>query len=255
MLQTRDASHRDTTREKKRWQKVRAAEDQYGVRLRRLARNVGEIIRAFEPGDPNAVPKLEKLLRDYAQLITPWAEAVAAGMLADVSRRDQSFWAKQTESMGAAMRREILTAPTGATLMRLQAEQVGLIKSIPVEAAERVHKLTIEGLVSSARAEEVKRDLLRTTHVTESRATLIARTEVGRASTNLAQARAQHVGSEGYIWRTAEDSDVRRSHRRLNGKFFKWSSPPLCDPPNYHAHPGCIFNCRCYPEIVLPEPY
>jgi hypothetical protein len=246
--------------EKAAYEKVRRAEIQYGIRLRKIARNVGEIVGLFKPGDPDQLPRLQALLRKYAELIKPWAEVVAAGMLADVSYRDEQNWNELAKNMGQALRDEMRKAPTGETLKALQAQQVSLITSIPLDAAKRVHELTMEGLISSARYEDIKADILRTSHVTESRATLIARTEVGRASTNLAQARAVYVGSEGYIWRTARDSDVRNvdgnpvgSHRLLEGKFIRWDSPPIASTNGKRAHAGCIYRCRCWPEIVLPE--
>lgn len=240
-------------RDKFDYEKVRRAELQYGIKLRKLARHIGEVINAFPAGDPAAVPKIRKLLNEYAVALTPWAEATAAGMLADVAHRDRKLWEAQTVGMSNSLRQELLNAPTGATLRQLQAEQVRLIQSLPIEAAERVHKLTYEGLAQATRADEIAREIRRSGKVTESRATLIARTEVGRASTNLGQARALYVGSDGYIWRTAMDSDVRPSHRRMEGKFVKWSKPPTLD--NLTGHAGCVPNCRCYTEIVLPDGY
>lgn len=240
-------------RDKFDYQAVRRAELQYGVKLRKLARHVGEVINGFPPGDPASVPLIRKLLTAYSQALTPWAEATAAGMLADVTHRDRKLWNEVTSGMSQALRLELANAPTGATLRRLQAQQVVLIKSIPTEAAERVHKLTYEALANSSRASEIAKEIRRSGKVTETRATLIARTEVGRASTNLGQARALHVGSEGYIWRTAEDSDVRKSHKRMEGKFVRWDAPPTLD--NMVGHAGCLPNCRCYTEIVLPDGY
>lgn len=253
---TKDAPRNSTYRkEKAAYEKVRRAEIQYGVKLRKIARAVGEIVGAFPAGDPASLGKIDSLLRGYAALIKPWAEATAAAMLADVNYRELAHWNSMTQEMGLALLGEINKAPTGDILRQLQLEQVTLIQSIPLNAAKRVHELTMEGMISGARFGEIRDDLLRTPHVTESRATLIARTEVGRASTNLAQARATYVGSDGYIWRTSKDEDVRRSHRKLEGTFHKWSEPPICDPPNYRAHAGAIFNCRCYPEIVLPDEF
>lgn len=250
-----DARYRATAKEKSGYEKVRRADIEYSRKLRAIARNVGMIVNHFPAGDPKFLNKIQELLDSYAAMIRPWAEVVGAKMLADVNYRDTKNWSQLTANMGAAMRAELLTAPTGEVYRKLQSEQVHLITSIPRKAAERVHKLTMEGLSNATRADEIKRDIQRTSHVEESRATLIARTEVGRAATSLAQARAEHVGSEGYIWRTAEDADVRASHRRLNGTFQKWDKPPLCDPPDYHAHAGAIFNCRCYTDIVLPKEF
>ncbi|MDR8377773.1 phage head morphogenesis protein, partial [Acinetobacter baumannii] len=55
----------------------------------------------------------------------------------------------------------------------------------------------------------------------------------------------------GYIWRTSEDGDVRPSHKAMNGKFVAWNSPPTLD--NLKGHAGCLPNCRCYTEPVIPN--
>ncbi|EFI2486087.1 phage minor head protein, partial [Escherichia coli] len=62
--------------------------------------------------------------------------------------------------------------------------------------------------------------------------------------------RALSIGSNGYIWRTAEDGDVRHSHREMEGKFVEWGKPPTLDGMTGHA--GELPNCRCYKEIVFP---
>lgn len=77
-------------------------------------------------------------------------------------------------------------------------------------------------------------------------------TELGRATGALDQARALSIGSNGYIWRTAEDGDVRHSHREMEGKFVEWGRPPTLDGMTGHA--GELPNCRCYKEIVFPNP-
>jgi SPP1 gp7 family putative phage head morphogenesis protein len=131
------------------------------------------------------------------------------------------------------------------------AEQVRLITSLPREAAARVHKLTTEALVTGSRAAEIAREILNTGEVTESRAKLIARTEVSRTATALTQARAQHVGSEGYIWRTSRDGAVRRSHKAMEGRIVRWNEPPELDGMVGHA--GEFPNCRCFVEPILPD--
>lgn len=161
-------------------------------------------------------------------------------------------WADLASEMSRELRKEIQTAPTGQLFQALLNEQVTLIKSIPLDAAQRVHDLTIKGLEDSTRASEIAKEIERSGEVATSRANLIARTEVARTASTLTQSRAEHVGSEGYIWRTSGDSDVRHSHKQMNGKFVRWDSPPtLSDGTTTHA--GQIYNCRCYPEPVLPE--
>lgn len=238
--------------EERRWSDARKAERSYGAQLRKIARQIAELLKHTNLGSIAATNDVAERLAAYGDIIEPWASSVAERMLAEVSRRDREVWRSYSAEMGRLLEREIQTAPTGETMRRLLAEQVGLIKSLPVEAAQRVQRLSIEALSAGTRAEEIAKQLAATGDVTMNRARLIARTEVGRAATELTSARAQHVGSTEFIWRTAGDSDVRPSHRRLNGRAFRWDNPPECDP-GHRALPGAIFNCRCYAEPIIPE--
>lgn len=249
---TRDRRPTETVRERRAFDQVRRAEIKYGRQLRSVAEQVGQIIQGLSPakGIPDA-GLVEQAMRRYAEMLTPWARSVGAAMLADVSRRDEAVWNSMAADMSAAMREEIRRAPTSEALRRLLDEQVRLITSIPLKAAERVHRLALEARTTGSRYDTMVDEIMRSGKVTKSRATLIARTEVARTASGLVQARSTHAGSEGYIWRTVEDHDVRRSHKRMSGRYVKWSEPPTTDGMVGHA--GQLPNCRCYPEPVLPE--
>lgn len=231
----------------------RKAETQYGLQLRKIARVVGDIVKTLwdESNPVAAANAVEDALRRYSSTLDGWAAAVGRRMVADVAARDRKAWMEISRRMGLALREEIETAPTGLVVQQRLAEQVTLIKSLPTEAAERVHKLTLEGIVQGRRAEAISKEIQRSGEVTKSRANTIARTEVSRTATELTRARAEHVGSEGYIWRTAGDSDVRDSHQAMNGKFVRWDDPPTLDGLTGHA--GALPNCRCYCEPVIPD--
>lgn len=191
-------------------------------------------------------------LRRYADALTGWAESTAQRMLSDVAARDERAWMRVSQEMGAEIGRIIKRTPVGEAMRASMAEQVTLIKSLPLEAAERVHRLVVEAQETGVRAETIAKEIMRTGEVTKARATLIARTEVGRAASALTMARAEAIGSVGYIWRTAGDSDVRPSHKRMAGRFVAWSDPPELDGMTGHA--GALPNCRCYAEPVIPDP-
>lgn len=185
-------------------------------------------------------------------MLDDWARSVARRMLADVAARDERAWMAVSREMGAGIGRIVKETPIGEAMRQKMAEQVGLIKSLPREAAERVHRLVIEGQETGTRAEVIAREIMRTGEVTRSRANLIARTEIGRAASTLTQVRAEAVGSTHFVWRTSRDSDVRPSHRKLEGQSFRWDEPPECDP-GIHALPGASFNCRCWAEPIIPD--
>ena len=227
------------------------AEREYQRSLTQVARQVGSIINGFPPGDPAADPTISQILRRYADALNDWAIATGGRMIADVNQQDRKAWAARTAEMAKALRDEILHADTGAVMRGLLAEQVTLIKSIPLEAAQRVHELTLQGIEDATRAKEIAKEIQRSGEVATSRAQLIARTEVSRTAATLTEARAKATGSEGYIWRDSGDKTTRHSHHLMNGKYVRWDSPPTLDKLTGHA--GCLPNCRCWPEPVIPE--
>jgi len=231
--------------------RARKVEARYAAQLRKIARHVGDIVKAFSPDDPLLSGKVSAALHRYGDIIGGWADATAKRMVEEVAARDKLAWMEVSRRMGRGLREEIETAPTGRVMQERLNEQVSLIKSIPFEAAERVRNLENEGIVQGRRSNYIAEEIMKSGDVAKSRANTIARTEVSRTATELTRARAEHVGSTGYIWRTAEDSDVRDSHREMEGKFVRWDQPPTIDGMKGHA--GQFPNCRCYPEPVIPD--
>lgn len=239
---------------RRRFTRARKAEGAFGRKLRQVAKQVGHIVRGLAPaGVVKDIAPIKEALTKYAALLRPWAASVATSMMSEVGRRDEHAWGEMGREMGRALRSEIRSAPTGSVMKSLLDEQVDLITSLPLQAAQRVHALTMEAMVSGTRAKETAKEIMQTGKVTESRAMLIARTETGRTASAMTESRARHVGSDGYVWRTAMDSDVREIHHKLEGTFHRWDSPPIAGENGERSHPGAIYNCRCYPEPVLPD--
>lgn len=232
------------------------AERWYATQLRKVARQIDELVngQVREDAPPSSyAPDIIRSLLAYAPALTGWATSVADRMIRDVDRIDRREWYARSKEISRLLEAEVQGAPTGATYRALQADQVAIITSLPTKAAERVNKLTIEGVIKGQRADQIAAAIMQTGEVTKSRANLIARTEVARAQANLSQARAEYVGATQYIWRTVGDSDVRHDHKALNGKVFSYASPPIADQrAGIRANPGTIYNCRCWAEPIIP---
>ncbi|EJV0288022.1 minor capsid protein [Salmonella enterica] len=230
----------------------RQAEIRYRTSLRQIARAVGDIVNGHYDGSNDRVTEIMEALERYSEIITPWATKVAENFTADIVRQNEKQWRQHSRNISAELRNMVDRAPVGQVMQSIIAQQVRYIKSLPLEAADRVYDIqnkAIEAVVTGGRAEPFAKEIAASGAVAKSRADLIARTELGRATGALDMSRAIAIGSDGYIWRTADDGDVRHSHAEMEGKFVRWDKPPTLDGMTGHA--GELPNCRCYKEIVF----
>ena len=78
------------------------------------------------------------------------------------------------------------------------------------------------------RVEDLRDLLYQRGNVSTSRATLIARDQVGKLNGALTRARHEAAGIEKYVWSSSKDERVREAHRELDGRTFSWAEglPP-----------------------------
>lgn len=124
-------------------------------------------------------------------------------------------------------------------------DNVRLIKSIPSRYFDEVEGLVLDAVGKGQRWETLAGLLEERFDVSESRAKLIARDQVGKFYGQLARARQTELGVKSYTWRTMRDERVRDEHAEREGEQFDWKSPPE------DGHPGEPVNCRCYAEPDL----
>lgn len=242
----------ESAKAKSPFEMSRGVEKRYAMQLRRLAGRIGLLIEGFSDpiGNPVQRAQIDALMRQYADTITPWAQDLAGKVVAQIDFQNRRAYARHTRKMSRGLRAELDSAPTGEMMRLMMAEQVELIRSLPTEAAQRVHEIAQKNLTTGARYDDLVAEIMRTGEVTKSRATLIARTETARTGSNLTMARAMHVGSVEYTWETVRDEAVRPSHRRMQGQVVAWADPPELD--GLRGHAGCLPNCRCYPAPLIP---
>jgi SPP1 gp7 family putative phage head morphogenesis protein len=240
-------------KERSPFEQIRGIERRYAMTLRKLATQIGNMTNMFDDllNSPAQRAALDNLMRQYSDTLTPWARSLAGKVVQEVDRANRRAYAAHAQNMSRGLKVELQTAPTGEMQRLMMAEQVELIRSLPIEAAQRVHAIARKNLLTSVRAEVLEREIMRTGEVTRSRATLIARTETSRTSSSLTMARAVWVGSVEYAWRTSRDDDVRPSHDKMESQIVQWADPPTLD--GLRGHAGCLPNCRCYPEPLIPR--
>lgn len=231
------------------------AAQRFGVQLRGLARIVNQMIEPFDVTDAASMLAMARLLRQYSELMAPWAEAASTRLINDVATRDASAWYKTSKEVSGGLRHEVARTPhmtpIGATVANLIDSQTRMIRGIPEEAAARMQALAMEYATGGRRYAELSPRIKEIFDMNTNRATLIARTETAKAQSSITQARAVFIGADEYVWHTAHDYDVRAEHRRLNGRTFSWHNPPRAERNGEHHHPGQFPNCRCWAEPVI----
>lgn len=129
-----------------------------------------------------------------------------------------------------------------ARLEAFAAANVQLVSNVPQRFFDEVGQRVVQGLRTGERAEDLQADIQDRYGVSQSRARLIARDQVGKLYGELNEARQTNLGIDAFYWRTSEDERVRDEHEALDGKRFSWNDPPS------EGIPGEPIACRCTAE-------
>jgi SPP1 gp7 family putative phage head morphogenesis protein len=183
---------------------------------------------------------------------------IARRMVEEAAHENMKSWrAAAMKSTRAAklyrmLQEEIKRTGIGPILDRAASVNANLISSLPGDIARHITERASTLQKQGKRAPEIEKELRSLApRLTKSRIELIARTEIGKAETDLTRARAEEIGLDWYQWLTSQDVRVRPSHRNMNDVLVAWSDPP--QPEELirerstlgHYHAGCCPRCRC----------
>ena len=214
----------------------------------RIARIIQAIISSHVDND-GRIDDFTSLSRDlerYGVNLNKWANEFWRQILERQSKGLKNDWAKS----GIKVNNQ--SPQMQFAIVQLQAQAVNEIKTLPLNAAKVAQDLSRRAALETGdRAESLIAQLqgLKPGYP-EYAAKRLARTEIARSQSLLVQKQAEDVGVTHYIWRTAEDSDVRDAHADLDGKVFAFNDPPYIEGEGYHG-PGQSFNCRCWSEPII----
>lgn len=137
--------------------------------------------------------------------------------------------------------------PLAEALRVWEAENIGLIRSVPQQAVSRIQGTITEAVRTGQTLQTVKAQVRAEFGVTDRRAELIARDQIGKLNGQLTQLRQEAIGVDSYTWRGILDARERPEHVAREGKVFAWNKPPS------DGHPGQPIRCRCTAAPVLPS--
>lgn len=123
------------------------------------------------------------------------------------------------------------------------AENARLITSVPETVFSGIEGIAARGVMEGTSTDDLADDILDQVDMSERRAQLIARDQVGKLNGDITKYRQETIGIEEYRWSTSKDSRVRPAHAAREGLIFRWDRPPV------DGHPGKAIYCRC---VALP---
>jgi SPP1 gp7 family putative phage head morphogenesis protein len=232
---------------------TRRLEEDYRRAIERL---VIKYLKVPKDATPGVIRRKVAALAKNKKFLEKLARVISGQMVTMVSRSNASSWqaAAAESSRGSVIYtalREGMRGTVGRRVREIVSENARLISSIPAKLRNYVNQQIAESQREGLRPETIAAQLrARVPQLTRSRAALIARTEVAKATTALTEARSAEMGIGWYLWSTSRDSRVRPSHRKMENVLVAWNDPPSPEllvgeksVGRYHA--GEIYNCRC----------
>lgn len=123
----------------------------------------------------------------------------------------------------------------------------GLIRNVGDDVQRRIETAIFMNLAANAPRRKLANEIADAMRIGRARARFIARDQANKLSGKLDELRHREAGINQYRWETARDERVRDTHRRNQGKVFKWSKPPRVT-----GHPRTEPNCRCTAQPYIP---
>ena len=243
------------------WKSYLKVEREFRKALYYLSNLFGEIAKEAK-GNVSAYQEAMNKFQNSSQYKN-YINAIVKKMVTPLAVENQKTWREAAKKANRSsylykLLIEELNRGLKQTIDLQISQNVNLIKTLPGDVSNKVvgdvSKLTFSG----ARVSEIEKVIKsKTKQHSKASARLIARTEVAKTQSALTRARAENLGLNWYVWRTALDGNrVRKSHRNMEGVLVNWKYPPSPeklvgekDVGNYHA--GNIWNCRCYSEPLL----
>lgn len=151
-----------------------------------------------------------------------------------------------------------LTAQLKEKLTAALAENVALIKSIPVEFHQKIEGVIFRSVQQGGEGahdiyKAAMREITETGISVHKRAKLIAELETSKVNAMFQTERLKAGGVTHFRWRhSGGGAEPRQDHVDMDGEIYEIDSPPIIDRrTGQRGMPGTIWNCRCFAEPVI----
>ncbi len=132
---------------------------------------------------------------------------------------------------------------------------VALISDVPESAISDLEKLITNSVTRGDSLTYLREQIAKRLNKTDFELKRIARDQSNKLYGSLTKLRSEFNGWDFYEWDDSNDSRVRPDHKRLDGKIYKFSEPPVTVTSGSRVgeknSPGEDIQCRCIALVIF----
>lgn len=251
-----------------------APEIQYRAALRRLltaaAKEVREsviplyeaerTIRAYTgDADPNWFVRLRAMINELTGVVNGTVRSI---LDLEGKQHTKGFMAAAKKALGIDLAAVIHDEDIADYVETAVARNVSLITGFSDDLIKRIEQTVYENSIAGNTVATLKAKLKEQFGISDRRAQLIARDQIGKFNSDLNRTRQTQAGVTEYGFLTSNDERVRKNHSAMEGKTCRWddASKYRADDGTWQSrssiggvnlHPGQDYQCRCVSRGIV----
>lgn len=229
-----------------------AASFQFWIKVlyKKYPPKISEIVQDSKPPSEEAEKQLAILSSIWKNKFNEVADRLATKNIGGIFKTSQTSMQESLGSAGLSVKFKMTPSVMDALNASI-SENVGLIKSIPVQYHKQVEGIVMRAYSSGRDLETLSNELMELHPITKKRATLIARDQCNKANSVVNRVRMLESGIKKAIWMHSHaGKQPRKDHVASNGKVYNVSEG--CYISGEYIQPGQLINCRCTSRPVIP---
>ena len=183
-----------------------------------------------------------------ARLVAVAETTVSTIIALEAVRYDKEFMSIAKKALGIDLTAVVREEDLGGYLDLASQRNANLIKGLADDTYKKIKDRTLSAVMSGTPAKEYRAQLAKEFGLSDNRAKLIARDQIGKLNSDLTKIRQQQAGIDRYVWRTAQDERVRQLHQALQGNEYAYGKATGAEGG---LPPGQPIQCRCYAQGVI----
>lgn len=246
---------------KAKWRFPESAEREYLIFMNELMKSYKKLVSDRWPDINRLINQIksrnddleDELEREFDSIKADIVAALSSpSIVAKLRRLSNQVYSTDVTNLKRAFKRtlgidiEVVDESLDRLIELWIQQNVEYITSIPTDYYKNVSNNIRQGIMNGTPTQEIADNVQHVYGVSDSRAKLIARDQIGKLNGNVSRHLQTSAGIEEYRWRDSRDRRVRDTHAAHNGNIYKWSDPPI-DTGN----PGEDYQCRCTAEPVF----